>query len=125
MQLGGRHGEHLGAGFEILIRDGQRDPELVTASVGIHTGTNDKPRLDFLFRLQEAHEVDRRLVVERKIPTVPTMIDGDLVSVDRFDNTRKDLALFILGGNSAGGKDQADGDDDACRVGIHEIRSCR
>ena len=53
--------------------------------------------------------------------TVMTVIDGDLVSVDGFDKSVKCLTRFILSGNSAGGKGQANGDDQVWENRFHGI----
>ena len=121
MQLCGCHGEHFSAGFEFFLRDRKGDPELIAVPLGIDACANDETRFDFLFRLQEADVVDLRLIVDRENPAFPAVIDGDLVSVDGFDKPVKCLTRFILSGNSAGGKGQADGDDDECQVGFHKI----
>ena len=41
------------------------------------------------FRIQKADVDDSRLVVQRDASAFPAVIDGDLVSVDGFDNTVK------------------------------------
>ena len=63
MQLRWCHGEHLGAGFEMLDGDGKGDPKLIAVPLGIDACTNDEAWFDFLFRLQEADVIDLRLVV--------------------------------------------------------------
>ena len=76
--------------------------------LGIDACANEEARFDFLFRLQEADVVDLRLVVERERPAFPAVIDGDVASVDGFDNTVKSLTLLFLGGYFARCKGQAD-----------------
>lgn len=121
MQLGGRHGEHFSTGFEILIWDGKSDPELVASAIGIDAGANDEPGFYFFLRLQEADIIYCGLVVERKASAFPTVIDGDLVAVDGFDNPVKGLTRFLLIGNSVRWKDQENGDGDECQVYFHGI----
>ena len=54
-------------------------------------------------------------------PAFPAVIDGDLVSVDGFDNTRKSLGLCFLGDRVARCKGQADSNKDERQVGFHGI----
>ena len=124
VQLSGRHGEHLSAGFELLVRDRKGDPELIALPLGIDACSNNEARFDFLFRLQEADVVDRRLVVERESPAFPTVIDSDCASVDGFDNTMKYLSLLFLGGKIGRCKGQADNNKAESQVGIHGIVFC-
>ena len=89
--------------------------------LGIDACANEEARFDFLFRLQEADVSDLGLIVQRERPTFPAVIDSDSDSVDRFDNTVKDLTLFFLGGNFARCQGQADSNKDECHVGFHKI----
>ena len=73
MQLCGCHGQHFGAGFEILLGNGKRDPELTATPIGIDACANEEARFDFLFRLQKADVGDSRLVVQRDASAFPAL----------------------------------------------------
>ncbi|MDA8042304.1 MAG: hypothetical protein MPJ22_07810, partial [Pirellulales bacterium] len=60
-------------------------------------------------------------VVKRESSAFPAIINGDLVSVNGFDNPMKYFSRFLLGSNSDSSKVQADGDDDEFLVGLHMI----
>ena len=80
----------------MLAGNGKCDPNLVATPLGIDARTNDETWFNFLLRLQKADVVDLCLIVEREAPAFPTVINGDLISVDGFYNPMKCLSRFFL-----------------------------
>ena len=65
-------------------------------SIAIDLCANDEARLDFLFRVQKADVANLRLVVELESLAFTTVIDGDVVAVDGFDDPGKGFTFSFL-----------------------------